>query len=254
MNIFRRFYISLFKPKRYKELLKSSGFTTFFYLLLFSLIIGLLAFSRDYVNLNRFFSVRKEAIDEKIPPFEIKDGALDLKGSNFVVFQEENWTFVLNDKENSSILLDEYPSGVALGKDSLTLKYNNTNLGTTDYSSTNLSLTDQQLKDYMASLDNTLGNTYLTFMVLLFIIFAFVSSLILAIIGKIMASVKDISLRFGSVYKLSLYAITPCLVIIALLNLLNINMLISTPLSFIVSVVYLYFGILDINTYTFRSY
>lgn len=254
MNIFKRFYISLFKPKRYKELLNSSGFSTFLYLLIFSFIIGLLAFSRNYTNLNKFFYARKEAIEKKIPKFEIKDGVLNLKGANFVVFQEENCTFILNDKESSSTLLDEYASGIALGKDSLTLKYNNTNLGTTDYSSMNLSLTDQKLKDYIEALDNTLGNTYLTFMVLSFIIFAFVSSFILAIIGKIIAKVKNINLSFSSFYKLSIYGITPCLVIIALLNLLDINMMLSTPLSFLVSIIYIYFGILNVNIYTFGSY
>ncbi len=254
MNIFKRFYISLSKPKRYKELLCSSTFTTFFYLLILSLFLGLLGFSKDYKNLNKFFYARKEAILKKVPPFEIKDGVLTLKGGNFVVFQEENCTFILNDREGSSNLLDEYPSGIALGKDSLSLKYNNTNLGTTDYSSMNLSLTDEKLKDYIEVLDNTLGNTYLTFMVLSFMIFAFVSSFILAIIGKIISLVKSINLKFYSSYKLSIYAITPCLVIISLLKLLDINMVLSTPLSFFVSIIYIYFAILNINNYNFRRY
>lgn len=253
MNIFKRFYVSLFKPKKYKELLKSSGFAAFFYLLLLSLLLGLLAFSRSYSDLNNFFVARKEALEEKIPPFEIKDGVLNLKGSNFIVFQEENWTFILNDKETSDNLLNDYPSGIALGKDSATFKYNNTNLGTTDYSSMNLSLTDTQLKNYLTTLDNSLGNTYLTLMVLSFMIFSFVASFILAIIGKIIASAKKINLSFGSAFKLSLYGITPCLVILALLCLLNMGFALATPLCFLVSVFYLYFGIITLNEFTFGS-
>ncbi|WP_346982561.1 DUF1189 family protein, partial [Clostridium perfringens] len=50
MNLFKRFYISLFTPKRYKELIKTSGISTFFYLLILSLLLGLLTFSRNYTE------------------------------------------------------------------------------------------------------------------------------------------------------------------------------------------------------------
>ncbi|MFR1314787.1 MAG: DUF1189 domain-containing protein, partial [Clostridium perfringens] len=46
---------------------------------------------------------------------------------------------------------------------------------------------------------------------------------------------------------LSTYGITPCLVLLALLNLVSLNMLITLPLSFLVSILYVYFGINYLN-------
>ncbi|MCX0412866.1 DUF1189 domain-containing protein, partial [Clostridium perfringens] len=51
--------------------------------------------------------------------------------------------------------------------------------------------------------------------------------------------------------QLSTYGITPCLVLLALLNLLSLNMLITLPLSFLVSIIYVYFGINYLNRNTF---
>lgn len=252
MNVFKRFYVSLFAPRRYKEFLKTSGISAFFYLLVLSLLLGLLAFSRNYTSLNTFFISRKDALEQKIPPFEIKDGILDLKGSNFVVFEEGNWTFILNDKEPAANLLNDYSSGFALGSDSLLIKYNNTNITEANYSNMKLSLTDQQLKDYLNSIDRTLGNTYLTSMVILFVIFSFIAAFVLAIITKIISSIKNNYIKFGGAMKMSIYGITPCLLILALLNLININMLLSLPLSFLVSIIYVYFGIAYLNEYTIK--
>lgn len=249
MNVFKRFYVSLFNPKEYKEFLKTSGISTFFYLLVLSILLGLLAFSRNYTSLNTYFISRKTSLEQKIPPFEIKDGILDLKGSSFVVFPDESWTFVLNDKEPAADLLNDYKSGIAFGSDSLLVKYDNNKITEANYSNMNLSLTDQQLKDYLNSIDRTLGNTYLTSMVILFVIFSFIAAFILAIIAKIISSIKNDSLKFGGAMKMSMYGITPCLLILALLNLVNINMLFSLPLSFLVSIIYIYFGITYLNEY-----
>lgn len=252
MNVFKRIYVSLFIPRRYREFLKTSGISAFFYLLLISLLLGLLAFSRNYTMLNTFFTSRKEAFESKIPSFEIKDGVLDLKGSNFIVFQEENWTFVLNDKEPAKDLLNNYESGIAFGIDSLLVKYNNNKFTEGNYSNMNLSLNDQDLKTLINSLERTFGNTYLAIMVILFIIFSYIISFILAIITKIISSLKNTYVKFGEAMKLSIYGITPCLTLIALLNLANFNMLITLPLSFLVSIIYIYFGINYLNEYTFK--
>ena len=241
MNLFKRFYISLFTPKRYKELIKTSGISTFFYLLILSLLLGLLSFSRNYTELNRFLISRKAAFEDKIPPFEIKDGVLDLKDSNFVVFQEENWTFVLNDKEPAKDLLKDYESGIAFGNESLIIKYKN--ITEINYSNMNLSLNDNDLKNSINSLEKTFGNTYLSLMVITFIAFSYIATLILAIITKIICSIRNRALGFGEILKLSTYGITSCLVLLALLNLLSLNMLITLPLSFLVSILYVYFGI-----------
>lgn len=252
MNVFKRFYVSLFNPKEYKEFLKTSGISTFFYLLVLSILLGLLAFSRNYTSLNTYFISRKTSLEQKIPPFEIKDGILDLKGSSFVVFPDESWTFVLNDKEPAADLLNDYRSGIAFGSDSLLIKYNNKKITEANYSAMNLSLTDQQLKDYLNSIDKTLGNTYLTSMVILFVIFSFIAAFVLAIITKIISSIKNNYIKFGEAMKMSMYGIMPCLIILALLNLININMLLSLPLSFLVSIIYVYFGISYLNEYTIK--
>lgn len=251
MNLFKRFYISLFTPKRYKELIKTSGISTFFYLLILSLLLGLLAFSRNYTELNRFLISRKSAFEDKIPPFEIKDGVLDLKDSNFVVFQEENWTFVLNDKEPAKDLLKDYESGIAFGNESLIIKYDNNKITEANYSNMNLSLNDNDLKNSINSLEKTFGNTYLSLMVITFIAFSYIITLILAIITKIICSIRNNPIGFLEIIKLSTYGITPCLVLLALLNLLSLNMLITLPLSFLVSIIYAYFGINYLNKNTF---
>ena len=101
----------------------------------------------------------KSAFENKIPPFEIKDGVLDLKDSNFVVFQEENWTFVLNDKEPAKDLLKDYESGIAFGNESLIIKYDNNKITEANYSNMNQSLNDNALKNSINSLERTFGNT-----------------------------------------------------------------------------------------------
>ena len=210
MNLFKRFYISLFTPKRYKDLIKTSGISTFFYLLILSLLLGLLAFSRNYTELNRFLISRKSAFENKIPHFEIKDGVLDLKDSNNNKITEAN------------------------------------------YSNMNLSLNDNDLKNSINSLERTFGNTYLSLMVIIFIAFSYIIVLILAIITKIICSIKNNPIGFLEIIKLSTYGITPCLVLLSLLNLLSLNMFITLPLSFLVSIIYLYFGINYLNKYNFK--
>ncbi|WP_300257361.1 DUF1189 domain-containing protein [Clostridium sp.] len=252
MKLFKRFYISLFTPKRYKELIRTSGISAFFYLLILSLLLGLLAFSKNYTELNKFLISRKYAFEDKIPPFEIKDGVLDLKDSNFVVFQEENWTFILNDKEPAKDLLKDYESGIAFGNESLIIKYDNNKITETNYSSINLSLNDNDLKNSINSLEKTFGNTYLSLMVIVFIAFSYIVTLILAIITKFICRIRNNHVSFGEIMKISTYGITPCLVLLALLNLTSLNIIISFSLSFLVSIIYVYFGIDYLNKYNFK--
>lgn len=115
----------------------------------------------------------------------------------------------------------------------------------------NLSLNDNDLKNSINSLERTFGNTYLSLMVIIFIAFSYIITLILAIITKIIFSIRNRAVGFGEILKLSTYGITPCLVLLALLNLLSLNMLITLPLSFLVSIIYVYFGINYLNKNTF---
>ena len=154
---------------------------------------------------------------------------------------------MLNDKEPAKALLKDFESGIAFGNESLIIKYNNNKITEANYSSMNLSLNDNDLKNSINSLERTFGNTYLSLMVITFIAFSYIATLILAIITKIIFSIRNRAVGFGEILKLSTYGITPCLVLLALLNLVSLNMLITLPLSFLVSILYVYFGINYLN-------
>lgn len=253
MNIFQKFIKSFYDFKAYIEFKKQSGGKALIYVILVSVLFTTLAFMKPIFKVANSVDNFNIEYKNKIPEFTIKNGKLDIKNGNkfkldnldsedLKIDGEKIHRFVMDDTTYGKEVLDKYDSGIFMFDSRFAFKYKSGKVVNLNYTSIpGLNVSKNQLFDKMKGLVSK-GKIAIPILIgICFLIGDLFKAILISIIGIIIKTILDVSLRFKDIYKLTLYALTPAIILRSLAIVFSFEF--STLLFSMISLVYLLLAI-----------
>ena len=247
LNFFTKVYYSVTGFENYRYFIKQKTGRTVVYLLLLSLIIGLIGIIQPVIESNKMITQMTEGIESAVPDFTFENGKLDVKAQMPLIIGEGGMTIIIDTSgATSESILDSYDNALLILQDRMIQK-NYANQQVTDFSML------QGFKMDRSDIRNMLP-LIKWFMLLLFIILPpfiiagrFLNALFVSIIGMIINSVKNTNLPYRDVFAISAYSLTLPLIIGIILDFAGVNFIISTLVYYLISAIYIWGAISSIK-------
>ncbi len=250
LNFFTKVYYSIKGFDSYRFFIRQKTGKAVVYLLLLSLIIGLVGIIQPLMLSSKMINEMIEGIETAIPDFTFQNGKLDVEAEMPLIIGEGGSTIIIDTSggTNESIL-DSYDNAILILQDRMIQK-NYANQQATDFSLLQgISLDRSDVKNMLPLIK--------WFMLLLFIILPpfiiagrFLSALFVSIIGIIINSVKNTNLPYRDIFAISAYSMTLSLIIGTILDFAGVPFLLSTLVFYLISAVYTWGAINSIKRNT----
>lgn len=208
MNIFTKMYKSLYDFKSYVLFKREGMGKAFLYLLLVSLIIGVLGMIRPIYEVKLVTKQFEENFKEKIQDIGFKNGNLHVKSEEKLEIDEDGvYVNIDTNKEMDKSLLTGKRTGLLVSKDKL--YYKNGAEGR-EISFNELHMEDFGKDDVLSFFRLMMGFSYVAMCLLPLWIFIknMFSALIVALFAMIICAIQKTNEKYGTLYKLSIYALT----------------------------------------------
>ena len=208
MNFFTSIYKSVSDFHSYKQFVRNSVGKAITYLLLFSLLLGLISLIRPVYDFNQGISLLVDNFEENIPEFSFENGLLEVSGEMPIIMGDYNSVVIIDTTGNTGdAILDDYRHGILLLNDRMVQK-EASGKTVTDYSPfQGLSVTKEDVRGWIPLL-KWVSVLIIIFGLIGFIIGKFVSALIMSLIGLIINAITKAGLTYGNIFKLSAYSLT----------------------------------------------
>lgn len=232
LNFIERFKISIFKPRRYNELIKQGIFKAITYSLIISLIIGSIIGGIIFSVLSSAEKDIYNIVSNKSFEFSISNGIFEFNKSPVKFDEGKSVIYIdsdisINDINSIKNIVVHKDYSVAILKDGIAVRY----LGdeyTMEYNSiiNNLSLNNETL---IKALNLFKFVKYFIFISTVFsIYFMFmINSVILSVIGLVVSRVNNIKIGYRDLLKISIYATTLPIILNSLIPLGALGIFIS---------------------------
>lgn len=246
-NILQAIFMSFYSKDLYRDVAKNWNGKTFVYLL-FLVALSWVAFTiKMQLGLNEVYQKDTDKVVTQIPVLTIKDGKITTPENRpyFIKNPDTNETIAIIDTSGTYKTLSDAKTGI-LVTPSEVITQPNANETKINHVPNNLNLT----------INPTTINGYIHAMlpfawIFLFIFFTFASfiyriiqALIYAIIGKIICAIVFAPLRYSELLQIAVVAVTPAIVLSAVLDFWIVKFPHHLLLYFILAMIYLTFGIL----------
>ena len=250
LNFFTKVYYSITGFENYKFFIMQRTGKAVVYLLLLSLIIGLIGIIRPVYESNKMMNQMIEGIEGSIPDFSLENGKLDVRTEMPLFIEEGGLTIIIDTSgaTNESIL-DSYNNALLILQDKMIQK-NYANQQVTDFSVLKGVKIDRSDVKNMLPLVKW-------FMLLLFIILPpfiiagrFLSALFISIFGIIINSVKNKNLPYRDVFAISAHSLTLPLIIGTILDFAGVHFLLSTLVYYLISAIYIWGAVSSIKRHS----
>lgn len=247
MGFFSKLYYSISGFENYRYFIRQKTGKAVVYLLLLSLIIGLISIIQPVIGFNEMINSLYKSFDSTVPDFTLQNGKLDVKGEMPVIIGEGASTIIIDTSgKTDESLLDSYDSALLVLQDRIIQK-NYTNRQVTYYSMF------QGIRLERSDIKNMLPIVKL-FSLFLFIILPpfiiagrFISALFASIIALIINSAKNTNLPYNDLFAISVYSLTLPLILGTILNFAGMPFLLSTLIYYVISGVYIWGAINSIK-------
>lgn len=261
MGFFKKFLNSLFNFKAYNTFLAQTTGKAVLYMLILCSLLSIINCFLLLTGVNFELPNLKEAIKEKVPEFEFKNGKLTFDGDMPIIIKdEESDMIVYIDTENpiDNSVLDNYSNAALITSDSITQKQG------IQTRTVNLSpLTDMKLyKDTLIkSIPDKIPVIIAIIFYIFFDLFYFLGKLIgafiiLGIAGTILSKIMKKPLKYSESFRLGLYSLTVPMLISTICFLLTfVGIIIPFPgyIIYGIAIIYLALGIKSIDTNTIEK-
>lgn len=250
LNFFTKVYYSMAGFENYRFFISQKMGRTVVYLLLLSLIIGLIGIIQPMVETNNMIGQVIEGIEDVIPDFTFENGKLDVHAEMPIIIGESGSTIIIDTSgaTNESIL-DSYDNAILILENRMIQK-NFANQQVTDFSMLQGIRLDRDSVKNMLPLIKW-------FMLILFIILPpfiiagrFLSALLVSIIGIIINSARNTGLPYRDIFSISAYALTLPLIICTILDIAGVPFLLSTLVYYLIAAIYTWGAINSIKRHT----
>ncbi|MFD0048333.1 DUF1189 domain-containing protein [Actinomycetes bacterium NPDC127524] len=254
MNIFKQLITSLYSPKDIATF-RNQGFgktILYVFMLMLLTIIPTSIYFGSFIT-HAFQSV-EQAVANEMPPFQIKNGELSVKGKQPLVLDKDTFQIYLDDsgklspddvssQSNGAIALLQHDFVIVAGGETQTTPYS-------VLSST--PITKDDLANVLKSADSILPIA-IAILVLLMYIFALVTAFIkisiLALIGIAIKGSLGRNLSYRHTWKLAAYSITLPAIFFTIMEAFQTAVPFSTLVSWFTALIILYLSIKEVRSY-----
>ena len=240
MGFFSRIYYSIVSFDKYRYFLRQRTGKAVIYLLLISLVIGIINFIPAINEYNKIIDSLIANFDSKVPEFEFANGKLAVSGNMPIIIDDSGATIIIDTSPGAEeVILEDYDTVILITSDKIIQK------NYVDKTVTNLNtmqgvvLTKDSIKQTLPIM-KPLGIFIFIFGGIFFICGKFISALIISLIGLTINSIKKTNLSYRSVFKLSIYSLTLPLLLCTVLDLLSVQIPMLWLLFNIIAAVYVY--------------
>lgn len=242
INFINAVFISIFRPREYYNLIKESLGRAFIYIILLTIITGLISFTtpaRDYLD---FIKLIENEVGNSFPEFTLQDGILDVKEKEPIIIKKPKKPIIIIDTSGGTTesKLDEYDECILILKDKLFYKKSSINIDQATYDFLNgVNLDKEGTRALLPRLK--MGAYLIEFVTPFLMIFL---NLFLAFVISLAASIMNALLRwplkYRNIYKMSLYSITTAIILGSALRFLNITLLFTNYIYLILGCIYVF--------------
>ena len=250
MGFFSKLYYSVSGFENYKYFIKQRTGRAVVYLLLLSLIFGLIGIIYPVIESNKLVNSMIEGFDSTVPDFTLENGKLSVQGEMPLIIGEGASTIIINTSGTTDeSILDNYDNALLILQEKMIQK-NFANKQVTNFSML------QGFKLNRSDVKNMLPLvkwfTLLLFIILPPFIIAgrFISALFVSIIGLIINSVKNTNLPYRDIFAISAYSLTLPLILGTILTFAGVHFMLSTLIYYLISGIYIWGAISSIKRHT----
>lgn len=250
-----QFIGSIFKFETYRVFFRRSTGRAFLYLFLASIILAGLGSIRFLVEFNAEINEVVNTLKANLPYFELRNGELTVDaGMPYIVSESADHIFVIDTTgQLDQSILDDYDVGMLLTKHDL---YQKQSVFETRHYSLNafagLTITRDDMIRWLP---------ILRWLIVIIIMFGFVfyfcgkllSALIISLGGLIIENAVNRKIGFGSLFKLSLYALTLPMIIQVVLTLARVTVPMFFLLYYSIALFYLYKAVITVTNHPERD-
>lgn len=211
--------------KHYEEVIRETAGKAILYLLLFALLLGAVGSVRGAVETNISISKFISAFNEKCPNFELKNGELTVDGDQPMNLSDDKDYYFVIDTTNSTNVdaLNSYSNGMLILKDKMIIKQNSAEIRTYDFKSfQGLTINKNTVNSYLPFARIVLPCMFI-WSFLGYFLGGLISALFLALFALIANAFFKTELKYGQLYKISIYALTTPMLINVILQILGIE-------------------------------
>ncbi|MEH6945298.1 DUF1189 domain-containing protein [Bacillus sp. JJ722] len=213
MNIFKQFWLSLYSPKDIAKFRFQGIGKTILYVFLLVFISTLPSFIYSTTSVKDGVASFKEAIEHKIPAFEIKNGKLHTEATEPIVLNDQNFDIIF-DGTGSLTAKDvetKTDNGLALLKSEFVIVANGTMQAQPYSLFQGFTLTKDDVESFMEQIDGLLIVLVLIVSSFTYIFAAglkFIEITIIAMVGKLLASTYNPKLQYRHMWRITAYSTT----------------------------------------------
>lgn len=211
------------------------------YLLMLTITVGVLWLVKPVYLFNTGITKMVYSFNDAVPNFLFQDGQLSVEGKMpMVIGNDQNTIIIDTSGKSDASLLDRYHDGVFIGKDKIVQKKNGFETRNFDFSQLKqFTLTKADVANLIPLLRGI--NVFIfIFGLPWFFVSKLFSALILASIGMILAGIKKTSVKYGTMFRISIYSLTVPILIKVLLQILGVGIPHFWILYFVVGSVYVW--------------
>lgn len=259
-NILQAIPMSFYSKKLYRDVAQNWGIQSFFYLLLIIALSWVVATVTMQRELNKLASAATEDLFSQIPVITVKDGTVSTpeKRPYIIKSPDKKETLVVIDTSGDAKLLNNIKEGVLItdkqiiikneGKKNATAK-ETTSIETYQIpSKINKTFDPQKYKHFLNASFNFLWIFYFIALVAASFTYRILQALLYSVIGKIFSLMTGVTLMYSQIFQISLIAITPVIFLSTLFYHFNVHFPLQFLFYFVLSMVYLFYGILANKT------
>ncbi|WP_058485512.1 DUF1189 domain-containing protein [Defluviitalea phaphyphila] len=205
----------------YKVIVQESIGKAVVYLILLSLILGILNYIKPFYEINK--SIKK--FEQIIPNITLKNGKLNVDARMPIIMGDFDDVIIVDTREGTDEnILYNYKQGILVTKREIFIKYStNTKKSYLFNIWKNEVLNKQNLINFLSFFKFIVIPFYGLIIVLLTIIVKLIGSLFVSLIGLIINVIYKANLRYKAIYKIGVYSMTLSSIIKIAINQLSIE-------------------------------
>lgn len=242
IGFFSSIYYSIAGFAKYRYFLRNSTGRVILYLLILSLVIGIITLIPQVNLFNNTIDQLTANIDTRIPDFTFADGKLEVRADMPIIIDNEGMgmAIIIDTSPDAEKILDSYDTAMLITSDKIIQK-NYVDKNAINLSSFQGLVLSRETVRQTLPIMKPIGAMIFFFSGIFFICGKFISALIVSLIGLIINSVKNTRLSYRNIFKISVYSLTLPFLLSTLLGLLPVYIPLLKPLLvYVIAAVYVY--------------
>jgi len=239
-------YFSFYSKSFYQNVAKNWKGLCFSYLLFILCLFWIPEVSRIQSELSGFLSDEAPKYVKQVPVITISQGNVSLKEQvpYFINMPEKNTPFAIIDPSGQITSLDKTSAVVLLTHSQLIIKNSSSESRSFDIKGIDhLTINQKMLYDWIQTFNTLFAVILFPFILLYSFLFHIIQVLLSAGIGTILAKRFQADITYKALIRLSAVSFTPAIILQTFHALLNIPFPYRMPISFLISLGYLYYGV-----------